>query len=237
MKPISNILIKVALILFLLVCTFLFLPIRSNTVNHFILSSIDNKIVKTVDFKKSKIWLPGNIFLEGLSISDKGKVLCRAETVSIDYNLAAMLSGKREIAFSAKDVKFYKDIALLNSVSSVLTIPKMLNVGFSAVGGNFEIRKDVMLVKKLTVSNDNMVMNGNGFVKKNGDLDCKIHFSLNKPITDTMPDFVKMTLLSEEKDGWMGITLETTGNYAKPSLHVYSELFKLNIKETTIKIK
>lgn len=237
MKPILSSLIRAVPILFLLVCAFLFLPIRSNAVNRFILSSVDNKIVKAVDFEKSKIWLPGNIFLRGFSISDKGKMLCRAETISIDYNLAAMLFGKKKIAFSAKDVKFYKDIALLNSVSSILTIPKMLNVGFSAVDGNFEIRKDAMLIKKLTVSNDNMVMNASGSVKKNGDLDCKIHFSLNKSITDIMPDFVKMTLLSEEKDGWMGITLETTGNYAKPSLHVHSELFKLNIKETAIRIK
>mgnify|MGYP001619938387 CR=1 FL=1 len=237
MKPIFNILIKAALILFLLVCTFLFLPIRSNTVNHFILSSLDYKIAKAVEFENSKIWLPGNIFLGGISASDKGSVLVQAETVNINYNLAAMLSEKKEIVFSAKRVKFYKDIALLNSVSNILTMPKMPNIGFSAIDGDFEIHKDAVVVRKLVASNADMVINGEGSIKKNGDLDCTIHFSFGKPITDTIPDFVKITLLSEEKDGWMGITLKTTGNYAKPSLHVDSELFKLNIKETIIKIK
>jgi len=237
MKPIFSILIKAALILFLLVCLLLFLPIRSNTVNHFILSFFDDKVAKAIEFENSKIWLPGNIFLGGISASDKGSVLLQAETVNINYNLAAMLSGKKEIVFSAKGVKFYKDISLLNSVSNILTIPKMPNIGFSAIDGDLEIHKDAVLVKRLAASNDDMVINGEGSIKKTGDLDCTIHFSFDKHITDTIPDFVKMTLLSEEKDGWMGITLKTTGNYAKPSLHVDSELFKLNIKETTIKIK
>lgn len=237
MKPIFNILIKAALILFLFVCLLLLFPIRSNAVNHFILSSLDEKIAKAIVFENSKIWLPGNIFLGGISASDKGSVLFQAETVNINYNLAAVLSGKKEIVFSAKGVKFYGDIALLNSVSNILTMPKMPNIGFSAINGDFEIHKDVVLVKKLAAINDDMVINGEGSIKKTGDLDCTIHFSFAKPITDTIPDLVKITLLSEEKDGWMSITLKTTGNYVKPSLHVDSELFKLNIKETTIKIK
>lgn len=237
MKPIFSVLIKTVLILFLIFVLFLFFPIKSNRVNHFILSSFDNKIVKSLEFKSSKIWLPGSIFLGGLSASDKGNLMCQAEALNINYSLAVMLFGKKEITFSAKYVKFYKNIALLDSVSSILTIPKMPNVGFSSIDGDIEIQKDTVIVKKLAASNDNMVIKGEGAVKKNGDLDCNIHFSFNKPITDAIPDFVKITLLSEEKDGWMGITLKTTGNYAKPSLHVDSELFKLNIKETTIKVK
>lgn len=237
MKPIHNILINLALILFLLVCAFLLLPIRSNAVNHFILSSLNDKIAGAVEFENSKIWLPGSIFLWGISVSDKGGALFQAETVRISYNLASMLAGKKEIIFSAKGVKFYKDIALLNSVSSVLTIPKMPNIRFSAIDGDFEIQKDAVFVKKLTASNDDMIVSGEGSIKKTGGLDCAMHFSFDKHITDTIPDFVRMTLLSEEKDGWMGITLKTTGNYAKPSLHIDSELFKLNIKETVIKIK
>lgn len=237
MKPIFGFFIKAAMILFLPVCLLLFVPIRSNAINHFILSSFEKKIPMTVEFKNSKIWLPGNILLKDVTASEKGSILCRAETLDVDYNLAAILFGKREVIFSIKEVRFYKDIGLMNAVSGMLAVPKMPDIGFSAIEGDFEFQRDAVHIKKLAALSDNVSMEGEGRIKKNGDLDCNMHFSFNRPITDAIPDLVKATLLREEKYGWMGITLKATGNYAKPSLHVDSEMFKLNIGETVIRIK
>lgn len=229
--------IKISLILLLLVCLLALIPIRSNAINRFMLSPFEKKLAMAFQFKTSKIWLPGNIFLEGITASDKGGMLYRAESLNIKYNIQGLLFGKKEMSFCAKEVKFYKDIGLLNSVSRILTIPQMPNVDFNAIEGDFNFQKDATYIKKASARSGNMVIRGEGLIKNNGDLDCNVHFSFSKPIVDSIPDIIKMTLLSEENNGWMGITLKTTGNYAKPSLHIDSETFKMNIKETIIKFK
>lgn len=237
MKTRIGILVKSALMLFLLACLLLLIPITSNKINHFILSPFEKKLSTTIQFETSRIWLPGSISLGGVSASNKGGILYRAETVDISYNIAAILSGKKEIVFSMKDVKFYKDIGLLNSVSRVLTMPEISNVGFKSIEGDFDFERDAVHVRKLAASNPNMAIRGEGWIKRDGTLDCNLHFSFSKSIVDTIPDIIKATLLTDENNGWMGITLKTTGNYAKPSLHIDSETFKLNIKETIIKVK
>lgn len=237
MKITTGNLVKAVLILFCAACCLLLIPIKLNIINHFILSPFEKKFAATIQFKTSRIWLPGNILLEGVSASDKGGMVCQAATVNINYNIAAMLLGKKEMLFSAKDIKFYKDVGLLNSVSRVLTMPTIPNVDFNTIEGDFDFQKDAVLIKKAAASNMNIVISGDGLIKKDGTLDCNVHFSFNKSIVDTIPDIIKTTLLSNEKDGWMGITLKTAGNYAKPSLRINSDMFQLNIKETILKVK
>ena len=237
MKRFVGILAKAVFILFLLICLLAIIPIRVNAVSHLILSPVEKKSATTLQFKTSRIWLPGNILLKDVSASNKSGILCHAEAIEIKYNIAAILFGKNNISVLAKGVNFHEDIGLLNSLSRVLTMPKMANVDFNLIEGDFDFQKDAICIKKIAAVNDNIAIKGAGWVKKDGNLDCSVHFSFSKAIVDTIPGLVKATLLSDENNGWMGITLKTTGNYAKPSLHIDSEMFKLNIKETIIKVK
>ena len=229
--------LKFLAIAVLIVAAAVSIPIKSNTLNHFILLSFEKKLGKKCDFKASKIWPPGNIFLEGVSISDKNGVLCTARDLNIDYNLAGILLNNKEFSFKAENLRVHQDINLLTSVSNMLTIPKMPDVEFKYIDGVLNFQKDALRIKNIAAETDVMKIAGAGWAGKNGDLNCRFHFSFGGTLLNNIPDIVKATLLTDEGGGWMGITLNATGNYARPSIQIDSETFKMNIRETILKLK
>lgn len=237
MKALLNILLICILILALAASVLAFVPIKSNNINHLILSLLEKKAASKLEFKTSRIWLPGDISLGGISVAIKGGRIYTAETLEIKYSLVGILSGKKAFHFKAKAVMAHQDISLLDSVSNMLGVPKMLDVTFSEVEGNVDLEKDRAVLNNITVSADNMSVAGDGWVTRSGDLTCTLHFSFSGAVTDKIPEIVRTALLTKEDGGWMGLTLKTSGNYTKPSLRIDSDTFIMNIKEGSLKIR
>ncbi|MBU4377131.1 MAG: AsmA-like C-terminal region-containing protein [Candidatus Omnitrophica bacterium] len=230
-------LLRVFVISVLIICVILLIPIRFNSINRLILSPLEKKFSKKLDFKASKIWIPGNIFLGGVSISDGSGMMGTAEDLNINYNLSALLLQSGEVSFKVRNVVVRQDIGLLTSVSSMLTIPKMPDARFECIEGILNFQKNVVYMKNIAAATDDMKIRGEGWVSKEGDLNCKLHFSFSSSVTSNVPDIVKTTLLTEEANGWMGITLKARGNYARPFLSIDSETFKLNIRKGILKLR
>ena len=214
-----------------------FFPIKSNALNHVILAPLENKFKRKFQFQRSSIRLAGNVFLKDVTVTDKSGMAFHASTASVKYNLIDVLFGKKETEFFMENTKFYKDVSLLNSVSSILVIAKMPNVEFDTIEGSFYSQNDAVYIKKFLAANDKINISGKGWVTKAGELDGTVHFSFGKTITDTVPSIVKATLLYNEGGGRMGITLKASGNYTKPFLNIDSSTFKMNIKEGILKLK
>lgn len=230
-------LLKISLASVLMICVVILIPIRINSINRIILSPFEKKFSKKLGFKTSKIWIPGNIFLQGLSISEGNKIMVSAEELNIDYNMAFVLLREGGVSFKASGLAFQQNINLLASVSAMLTIPKMPHVSFQRIEGKLNFRKDAIYIKEITAVTNDMRVSAEGRVGRHGDLNCKLHFSFSDSVLKDAPDIIKTSLLNEEADGWMGITLNANGNYAKPSLSIDSETFKLNIKEGALKLR
>lgn len=236
MKTFAVILLKRALFVLLFLCVLAFIPISSNAVNRLILSPFEGKFAKGLQFKSSRIWLPGDITLGGLTSSAKGGITYYAETLHVKYNVAKILFGKRNLSFSANSVTFCKGVGLLDSVSRILAMPQMPGAGFNSINGSLEFRNNAVYIEKIEAANKDVIVKGSGYIGRDGGLDCNLHFSFSGAVVDTIPEAIKTTLLTKESGGWVGIALKATGNYAKPSLHIGGDTFKLNIKESVIKL-
>ncbi len=236
MKKSVTILLKAALFMLLSACVLVFIPIRSNAVNHLILSPFEGKFAKGFQFKSSRIWLPGDITLGEITSSGEGGMTYHAETLRVKYNIAKILSGKRNVWFSVNGITFCKAVGLLDSVSRILAMPQTPGAGFDFISGSLEFRDNAVYIEKIEAVNKDVIVKGSGRIGRDGGLDCDLHFSFSEAIVNTIPEAIKTTLLTKEPGGWMGIALKTTGNYAKPSLCIDSGTFKLNIKESVIKL-
>ena len=190
---------------------------------------LKKKFQKKIDVGASYIWLPANIFLEDLSIIDEGGRLYHCKTFNLKYNLADLLFGKREFFFNLNGIRLYRHAGLLDSVADMLVIAKMPDVELEEIKGSLELHKNGAFIKNLYTHNDKMRINGNGWISRDGLLDCDVNFSFSKDITDKIPDAVKVALLRDEDEGWMGIALKVKGSYKKPSLHITANTIKLNI--------
>lgn len=232
-----KILLRVSAISALTICVILLIPIKSNGINRLILLPFEKKFSKKIGFRASKIWIPGNIFLRGVSISDSGGGLGSAESLNINYNLPAILLRNGEVSFNARAFALQQDINLLTSVSNMLAVPKMPNVRFERIEGRLNFQKDAVYIKNIFGAADNIKIRGEGWISREGNINCKLHFSFSSSIVSNMPDIVKTTLLTDEANGWMGITLKARGNYIRPTLSIDSETFKLNIREGILKFR
>ena len=214
------------------ICLF---PINSNAINRMILSPFEKMLQKKIEFTASNIWLPGRISLEEASVSDKSGRLYYCRTASFKYNIARALLGKKELTFNLKAVKLYKDIDLLNSVSTMLEISKMPDIEFEGIEGAVKFYKDGVHIKRLYAYNDTMRIRGEGWVSYTGVLNCDIRLAFNETVIDIVPEVVKTAILKSDSGGWIEIDLKATGNYKKPSLHIATDLATdtiiLNIKE------
>ena len=66
-------LIRTALIILVIgILVACLLPIRSNAVTRIALSPLEKRLQKKIEFSDSRIWLPANVFLEDVTITDKG---------------------------------------------------------------------------------------------------------------------------------------------------------------------
>ncbi|MEA3305443.1 MAG: AsmA-like C-terminal region-containing protein, partial [Candidatus Omnitrophota bacterium] len=209
----------IIIILAMVLCVWLF-PIKLNTINHVILLPFEKAFQKKIEFTASSIWLPGKIFLKEASVTDKSGKLYYCEEVSFRYNVVGMLFGKKELTFNLKKVNLYRDVDLLNSVSAMLEMSKIPDIEFDAIAGAVKFYKDGIHIKRLSAYNDAMRISGDGRVNAEGVLNCNVNFSFSKNITDMIPDIGKAIILKDEGDGWMGLSLNVTGNYKRPSLRL-----------------
>lgn len=226
-------LIRVSIILLLLGLSLVsFLPIKSRTIAHVLLAGVERKSQKNIEFNTSRVWIPGNIFLGDVSITDERGRLYHIDAIDIRYNLPSFLFKKRQFHFNLKGIKLYQDMGLLDSVAGMLAISAMPDVEFDVIEGTFELHKNAIFIKDIYVHNDKIRIRGSGWMDNDGSLDCDVNFSFSKDVTDMIPDAVKVTLLRREKTrGWMGIDFKVKGNYKKPTLHITSDTLKLNIME------
>ena len=232
MKKRIFVLIKVALTGLVLgiifVCT---VPIKSNAIARIALLPIEKRFRNKIEFGSSGIWLPGNISLEEVSVIDLKGRLYRCKTAGIKYNLVDLFFKKGEFSFNLKEIKFYQNIGILDSVADMLVIPKMPDVEFREIDGVLQLRKNSLYIKNIYAYNDSIRIKGSGWIDRDGLLDCDANFSFYKDITDNIPAVVKETLLTREDKGWMGISFKAHGNYKKPSLHITGNRLELNITE------
>ena len=227
--------IKTVLIILVLGLFIVFLvPIKSNTIAHIMLSPIEKKLQKDIEFGDSYIWLPRNISLVGASIIDESGRLYYCNTFDLKYNLADVLFRKREFFFNLKGIKLYQNVEFLDFVADMLVISKMPDIEFREIEGVLQLHKNAFFLKDVYAYNDKMRIRGSGWVDNDGSLDCNINFSFSKDVTDIIPDAVKTALLTYEGEGWMGIALKVKGNYKKPTLHISGDTLKLNIMEGLI---
>lgn len=233
-----NIFFLLMIILIILVLGIFFvglIRIKSSTITHIALSPIERRFQKKIEFSTSRIWLPTNIFLEGVTITDKTGRLYYINTVDLHYNLIELLFKKREFFFVLKDIKLYQHMRLLDSVADMLVISTMPDVEFKGIEGVLQLHKSATFIKNVYAHNDRMRIRGSGWIDNNGSLDCNVSFSFSKDVTDIVPDVVKAALLKYEGDEWMGIAFGVKGNYKKPSLYITGDTLKLNIMEEILK--
>ena len=232
MKRHLSIFIKFIAIAFVLgILIFCLIPVKSNRVARVILLPIENKLQKKIEFKESRIWLPANIFLEDVSIIDDSGTLYSLGTVDINYNLANILLNKRGVTFCLKDIKLYKNVELFDSVAEMLIISAMPDVEFDEIKGILALHRKTIAINNFYAYNDKMRIRGDGWLDKDGLLDCNINFSFSREITDIVPDAIKVALLKHEDEGWMGIALKVSGNFKRPILHITGDTLKVNIME------
>jgi hypothetical protein len=205
------------------------IPIKSGTIAHILLSPIEKKFRKKIEFNASYIWLPSKIFLEDVTIIDKSGRLYYCKTFNLRYNLANLLFKKRDFFFDLKNIKSYRNIELLDSVTNMLVISAIPDVEFKEMKSTLQLHKNSIFIKNLYAYNNKMRIRGSGWIDSNGSLDCDVKFSFSKDITGMVPALVKTALLQYEDEGWMGIALKVKGNYKKPSLHITGDTLKLNI--------
>lgn len=209
----------------------LVIAMKSNAITRAILMPIEQRIQKKIEFRTSRIWIPTKIFLEDISIIDKGGKLYYVKTLDLRYNLLDLLFRKREFMFNVNDIKLYKNVKLFNSVADMLAISALPDVEFKEIKGALQLHKKSILIKDIYAYNNKMRIRGNGRIDSIGSLDCNISFSFSRGITDAVPDAVRTALLKYENEGWMGIDLKVKGNYRKPSLHIMGNKLKLEILE------
>ena len=227
-KTIAIILLFGAFVLFLV-------PVRSANIAHVLLLPVEKKIQKTIEFGTSRIWLPGNLYFENISILDKKNRLYRAKTAEVRYNLVDLLVGKREVSFDIRGVKVYTEIGLLDSIAAILSISKIPDFTVDQLTGALQLRKDAIYLKDIYAASDKIRIRGEGWLNNNGLLNCDINFSFSRDITDMIPEIVREILLRDEGNGWKGIAFKVTGNYKKPSLHLTGETLKINIMDAIFK--
>ena len=213
---------------FLLACI---VPIRSKAVTDIILWPIKKRLNNKIEFTRSRIWLPGSLTLTDMSVLDSKGKLYYCEVADVRYNIFGVLFKNGKFSFELKKPRFYRDIGILSSVVDMLALSKMPDVEFTGIEGTVRLHKNATYIEELYAFNDSMRIRGNGWISKDGSLDCEIRFSFHKDIIDKVPNAVRSLLLTPEEGGWMRISFKVKGNYKKPSLHIISDRIRLNILE------
>ncbi len=223
-----NIILTALLLAVLVLCV---VPVKSKAIARMAFLPFEKKFQNKIAFSSSSIWFPGNVYLEDVSITDKSGRLYYSKTADIKYNLIGLLFRKGGLSFDLKDIRFYGNIGILDSMADILIISKMPGIEFEEISGFLQVRNGTVYMRDIYAHNDSMRIKGGGWIDKNGLLDCDISFSFSRAMTDKVPDVVKETLLKRESKGWMSISFKARGNYKKPSLHLSGDRLKVNITE------
>ena len=205
------------------------IPIRSHHFTRIVISPFEKRLQKEIKIDSSRIWVPANIFLKGVSIIEEDGRVYYIDKLDVRYNLFNLLFGKKEFRFKAEDIKLYENIGLLDSVASILAISTMPDIEFEEIKGVLELRRNGVFITDAHALSKKIRIEGGGWIDKEGLLDCEVTFSFSRDITDMIPDVVKVALLTDEAPGWMGITFKVHGNYKRPTLRITADALKINI--------
>jgi len=211
-------------------CIFLIciIPIRQPCAARLILRPLEKKLRNKIEFKSSLVKVSRGISLWGVSAIDAAGRGYYCASADVRYGLPEFIL-KREFSFALKDIKFYGNIGLMDSVTEILSIDRLPDVEFNEVSGTVRLLEEGVSIKNASASGDSVRIEGGGRVGKDGMLDCDIHFSFSPDITDKVPEVIKAALLEPEDGNRMGISFKAYGNYKNPSLHLRSDGLKLNI--------
>ena len=221
--------ISFSLLLFIAMMASL-VPLRSKTLTDILLLPLEKRFETNIEFASSEIWLPARISLRELSVIEETGRLYHFDSIDVRYNIAD-LALKGEFLFIIKGVKLYQNMSLLDSITGMLKIPDIPDIQFDAVEGVFRLSKKGTAIRRFYAYNDKVRIRASGWADRAGSLDCDVRFSFSNYLTGKIPEVVRSTMLKDEKDGWMGITLKAKGNYKRPSLHLTGDSLKVNIKE------
>ena len=237
MKSINISLVKKILLILLPVTalSLIFIPLHSDALTGILLKPLELKYKKKIEFEKSIIRLSSNISMDKVSILDENGQLYYIEDLEVKYNALNILFAKKWVELDLKEVKLYKKMDILNSVADILVISSLPEVEFDGIESLLEIYHNAVYIKELSAYNEKMRIESSGWVGRDGPLDCNIKFLFAESLTDNMPEAIKKTLLVKEEGGWSSIVFKLSGNYKKPTLHIASDILRLNIMEGIIK--
>jgi len=147
----------------------------------------------------------------------------------------------RSIAFSflLKDINFTgedgKKQEKYNTLDNLLSLPFMSQWLYPDVKGRIECFTDRITVEEFTASSSNIKISfkGDMFYDKKINGEVVLHFS--KDVLKQIPDELTGILLSDEGDGWRGISVKLEGDYAAPSVQFTGKMFRLSIKNVSTK--
>ncbi len=228
---IACITLSVAVISIILHTTPLTLPV----ITRMLLLPLERGLQVSVDIGSSKVIVARNISLRDVTVVDEKGRFYYCKTANLGYRLIDLLFGEKATKFRLQDVKFYRDVDIINSVTDMLVISKIPDIQFEEIRGLVRIHNTKIYIEDLCACNNSLRIKGKGWIDKNGELDCDLHFSFHSSITDKIPETVKKMMLSPQEKDWMGVRLKVSGDYKKPSLHIASKGLRLNVTESYIK--
>ncbi len=189
-----------------------------------------------IDFSPRKISLFKEWVFSDVEITGKAGSALSIKDISIQPDFSSTYKGTTKATCRIKDLKFYKNLALLDAVFNLLKIQPLGDVTFQTIETDLVLTKDAIQTHNLLMQGNNIRISGTGTVdKKNGSMDYSLRFSLSEKITSDVSEAIRFILLKEHETGWMGIDITVSGNYKKPRIALKSGLMDLNIRSLGIK--
>ncbi len=146
----------------------------------------------------------------------------------------------RSIAFEflLKDINFIKKetkAEKYDTLDGLLALPFMSQWLYPEVKGRIECFVDRVAVEDFSATGGDIRLNfkGDVFYDKKVKGEVKVHFSKN--VLKKVPDELTGILLSDEGEGWRGISVKLDGDYAAPSVQFTGKMFRLSIKNVSTK--
>ena len=194
------------------------------------------------DIKFKRMW---NIHFTEYLFDDL-ELIYKKKQVGIMARSASVTPGftknfPRSIAFSflLKDINFIgedgKKQEKYNTLDNLLTLPFMSQWLYPDVKGRIECFTDRITVEDFNASSSNIRVSFKGDIFYDKKIKGEVILRFSKDVLKQIPDELMGVLLSDEGDGWRGISVKLDGDYAAPSVQFTGKMFRLSIKNLTAK--
>jgi len=173
---------------------------------------------------------------DGLKVSGDSGCILETGLLTLRPSLKFLLSGKRDFSLKAANLKFHKDIPILNSLCDLLSIEPFRKVAFDVIEADLMLEGNRLNISALKAEGGYIKISGSGMVDRDqGSIDFDLKFLLSEEVTSRINQRIRKELLREESAGWMSMSVEAVGDYKQPYLKVKSDLLHLNIRGIEIK--